>query len=215
MPLWSYKNIDMAMQLIHQAVFDSHQLLVDGVEQYAVAHRVNDLRAFQKAVYRAMDLQYSKFHKMDLFCRQGFLACEALMREVESPTKGDSVGLFLVNRYSSIDTDERFYESYANGGLASPSLFVYTLPNILIGELAIRHRITGEHAFFIQSDFGAEFIYLYIQALFASGSIRQAIIGTCSMTDWYTKAKMGWLDSNIDETIEPFDFKAYNDWMNT
>ena len=41
----------------------------------------------------------------------------------------------------------------------SPAIFVYTLPNILIGEICIRNGFKGEGVFFIQEKFDKEFIF--------------------------------------------------------
>ena len=203
----------MDLYLQHKVVFDEDGLSVNDVRQFPGRVGKQPLKSYQKTIYQSLGIQYSKFHKMDLFCRQGFLAAEALLRAVGEAENGHKVGIFLVNQFSSIDTDTRFLQSYGDDNLASPSLFVYTLPNILIGELAIRHRITGEHAFFIQEDFGPEFIYLYIQSLFESGVLRQAIIGTCEMTDWTASAKMGWLNAKEGPSIKLFDQGAFEDWM--
>jgi hypothetical protein len=56
-----------------------------------------------------------------------------------------------MNSSSSLDTDLLYNQTIKDKSnyFPSPSLFVYTLPNILIGEICIRHGIKGENAFFI------------------------------------------------------------------
>jgi hypothetical protein len=56
-----------------------------------------------------------------------------------------------MNSSSSLDTDLSYNQTIKDKSnyFPSPSVFVYTLPNILIGELCIRHGIKGENAFFI------------------------------------------------------------------
>lgn len=73
------------------------------------------------------------------------------------------IGVVLSNAMSSLETDIAFYKS--TSGVASPSLFVYTLPNIVLGEICIRHRLKGENAFFIFEKFDSGFMHNYIDAL--------------------------------------------------
>jgi hypothetical protein len=63
---------------------------------------------------------------------------------------------------------------------ASPSLFVYTLPNIVIGEICIRNHFKGEQAFYIQQEFDAEFIVQQVNYLLDK-NIQQACI--CGWVD--------------------------------
>jgi len=158
---------------------------------------VKDLRK----VYDARRDKYSKFHKMDPFCKLGYLAGEFLFDKIQETIPGHRIGMFLTNSFSSIHTDIAFYNSYSadEQSIASPSLFVYTLPNILLGELAIRHKITGEHAFFLREQFGSDFIYLYVKCLFDRDLIDAAIVGGVEVTPATFHAKMAWISR--DETI--------------
>ena len=55
-------------------------------------------------------------------------------------------------------------------------MFVYTLPNITIGELAIKHKITGENAFFVSEQFDADLLVNYTETLMQS-TTEAAIVG--------------------------------------
>ena len=80
--------------------------------------------------------------------------------------------------HSSLQTDENYQATTLDeNGSPSPSLFVYTLPNIVIGELCIRHKIKGEHAFFVAEVFNATFICQYVNDLMATGKIETCAIG--------------------------------------
>jgi hypothetical protein len=172
------------------------------------------LRDYLRSMYHHLELKYSKFYKMDDFCKLGFLAVEWLLKEVNERPSKDRIGLFLLNQYSSIESDISFYNTYSVDidSIASPSLFVYTLPNILIGEISIRHQITGEHAFFLQQDFELEFIYLYVKTLFDTGVLDAAIIGRCEVTSWEFFAKMSWFSKHELRTI--CNAKQFNEWIN-
>ena len=61
--------------------------------------------------------------------------------------------------------------------IPSPSSFVYTLPNIVIGEICIRHGIKGEGCFFIQEEFDREFIFEYVSDLLKKQKTSMSIAG--------------------------------------
>ena len=104
---------------------------------------------FLLQAYAALAPAYTKFYKMDALGKLGFLAAEVVLKDVELLTtrSPEAIAVVLSNAHASLDTDVRYWES--TGSNASPALFVYTLPNIVTGEICIRHGIKGENAFFI------------------------------------------------------------------
>lgn len=132
---------------------------------------------FLLAVYKEFDVKYPKFYKMDNLSKLGWLATELLLKDnftADSYTP-DNIGVVLANSSASLDTDIKYYETAKS--IASPSLFVYTLPNIVIGEICIRHQIKGENAFFIFEDFDAEFLEQYVSNLFLNSILQCCICG--------------------------------------
>lgn len=108
---------------------------------------------------------YPRFYKMDKLSKAGFIAAEILLREHPlSQYESDQIGLVLANKNASLDTDRRFIQSV--GAVPSPALFVYTLPNIVAGEISIRHKIKGENAFFVADVFDPRLIAGYVSDLF-------------------------------------------------
>lgn len=136
---------------------------------------------FLVAAYRHFNLQYPKFFKMDNLSKLGWLACEVLLQAGfdKQKYKPADVGIVLSNRNASLDTDTRYYETTKS--IASPAVFVYTLPNIVIGEISIRHGFKGENAFFITDDFDAAFTEQYINNLVDNDMIRCCICGWAEM----------------------------------
>ena len=129
------------------------------------------------AAYRHFDLQYPKFFKMDNISKLGWLANEILLQgsfDKEKYNAGD-VGIVLSNANSSLDTDIKYYETTKS--MASPAQFVYTLPNIVIGEISIRHHLKGENAFFISDGFDAAFIQQYVSNLINNNILQCCICG--------------------------------------
>jgi hypothetical protein len=120
---------------------------------------------------------------MDPLCKLGFLGSDILLKNNTLTDKYDpySIGVVLGNSHSSLDTDLRHLESLKTG-VASPAVFVYSLPNIVIGEICIRNRIKGENTFFVSADFDIPGQVDYIRLLFEKG-----IVDAC-LGGWVEKA---------------------------
>jgi hypothetical protein len=113
--------------------------------------------AFIKALYKKEAISYPKFYKMDNLSKLGFLGAEMLLKDTAffDRYRKEEIGIVIMNSSSSLDTDLAYNETIKDKSsyFPSPSIFVYTLPNILIGEICIRHKIKGENAFFISDQF--------------------------------------------------------------
>src|SRR5690349_3026226 len=84
----------------------------------------------------------SRFGRMDLSSQLALLAVEKLGVQFES-LRRERIAICLVARTSSLTTDAEYWQGRDNAGGPSPTLFTYTLPSAAIGEIAIRHRLTG------------------------------------------------------------------------
>jgi len=136
--------------------------------------------AFMKNAYKNFQVNYPKFFKMDNLSKLGFLAAEILINKSNVlPLNSEETGIVIANSSSSLDTDNAFNDTIKNSEnyFPSPAVFVYTLPNIMIGEICIRHKITGENILFISEKFDPELIYYYVSDLFESGKIQHCITG--------------------------------------
>ncbi len=126
--------------------------------------------------YKHLGIAYPKFYKMDTLSKYGFIAAEYLMKGKKTGQHSPyRQGIILQNHSSSLDTDRKYQESIAD--IASPALFVYTLPNIVMGELAIRHTLKGENTFFVADAFNANELSSYVQILTSTEILSQVIIG--------------------------------------
>lgn len=141
------------------------------------------LNNFLLSIYRHFEIKYPKFYKMDSLSKLGWLATEILLKDSSLRSKYDpgSIGVVLSNASSSLDTDIKYYESVKE--IPSPSLFVYTLPNIVIGEICIRHNFKGENAFFIFDEFNAGFIENYVSNLINNNILQSCICGWVELLD--------------------------------
>lgn len=117
------------------------------------------------SLYRQMIGNYPKFYKMDGLSRLGFVTSEILLnaekgdtdverREEEGERLLEERAIIFFNHSSSIASDRSYKESIndKDNYFPSPSIFVYTLPNIVTGEIAIRNHFHGETSFFILPD---------------------------------------------------------------
>ena len=141
------------------------------------ANKGTAAQPFLVSVYEHFAFNYPRFYKMDNLCKLGWLAAEILLDQSFDKTIYDpgDVGLLIANRSSSLDTDIRYFETVKT--MASPALFVYTLPNIVLGEICIRHHFKGENDFFIFDQFEAGFMHQYTAHLFATGALQAGICG--------------------------------------
>lgn len=130
---------------------------------------------FQK-IYQHFDWQYPKFFKMDNLSRLGWAAAELLVEGSTVKTyQPEEVAVVLSNSNSSLDTDYKYTET--TWDIPSPSVFVYTLPNIVTGEICIRHHFKGENAFFLSESFDPELLTKYVSNLLETKIARVCITG--------------------------------------
>jgi hypothetical protein len=136
-----------------------------------------DLPAFLLSVYQHFVFSYPKFYKMDNLSKLGWLTAEILLKDTfnHNNYQPEETGIILANASSSLDDDIKYWDSVKD--VASPSLFVYTLPNIVIGEISIRNHFKGEHAFFIQEKFDTEFITQQVNYLLDKNILEACICG--------------------------------------
>lgn len=136
---------------------------------------------FLKSVYKHYQLSYPKFYKMDRLSKLGFLASELLLKanKISTNYKPEDIAIIVANSASSldIDTEHQLTISDKNNYFPSPALFVYTLPNILIGEIAIRNNFKGENCFFISDAFDSRFMSTYINSILNSNKAQCCVAG--------------------------------------
>jgi hypothetical protein len=112
-------------------------------------------QGFLSAVYERLGMEYRKFYKMDVLSKLGFLASELVLNGIEREQPQKDTGIVFFNRSASLETDRRYRQTICDKDnfYPSPSEFVYTLPNIVAGEISIRNRIYGETTFYITPHF--------------------------------------------------------------
>lgn len=166
-----------------------------------------ELPVFLRSLYDRYNGQYPKFHKMDLLSKLGWAATEILLQDMPMENyQPEETGVILANKSSSLDTDERYFETVRE--IASPALFVYTLPNIVIGEISIRHGFKGENAFFVTDGFDVELVTGYVQQLFSTGAVNACICGWVEQYHERYEAALFLVERNSRGTALPFDVES-------
>jgi len=136
-----------------------------------------DLDTFLDKALTSLSISYPKFYKMDRLSKLGFLAAEILLKnaKLQEVYKPSEIALVLANAHASLDTDFRYFDSMKT--MASPALFVYTLTNIVAGEICIRHGIKGENAFFVTPEFDAVQLHSYVESVLIRQKTNACIAG--------------------------------------
>ncbi|MDR1747065.1 MAG: hypothetical protein LBR49_07330 [Tannerella sp.] len=151
----------------------------DGEDIFAFSEKPGHVENLLLALYEKLDPDYRKFFKMDTLSKAGFLAAEMLFGDCDREQPKEDTGVILFNSASSLIADNAYYETIRDqeNYFPSPAIFVYTLPNIVTGEIAIRHKIHGETSFYVLPRFQAENMVEIIQnSIFAAG-MKQALVG--------------------------------------
>ena len=79
----------------------------------------------------------------------------------------------------------------------SPSLFVYTLPNIITGEIAIRNKFEGETSAYVLERFEPETFVSLVEQAFQDAVTESAVCG--------------WVDVCADDDFTAFAFLVERD----
>ncbi len=89
-----------------------------------------------------------RFGRMDLTSQLALLAVEPFAAHFDSVPR-ERTAICLAARAGSLSTDVEYWKGRDAAGGPSPTLFTYTLPSAAIGEIAIRHRLTGPGLCFV------------------------------------------------------------------
>ncbi len=148
----------------HYCKIKNNQVTFDGKLVFEYKNEENDVRSFFKAIYKYLNLSYRKFYKMDSLSKLSFLASEFIL---DKNDQDKNISIVFSNNASSLDTDRLYQQAIDDMDkyYPSPAIFVYTLPNIGIGEISIKHHLQSENAFFVFNEYKASFHHNYEQLL--------------------------------------------------
>ena len=152
-----------------------------------------DINDFLKSAYTFLELNYLKFFKMDNYSKLACIAAELIFQYLDkNEYKESDIALVFANKSASLDTDMSYFETISD--IASPAKFVYTLPNIMMGEICIRHKLKGENAFFVFDSFDGDFLLTHAKELIQNDYCKSCLIGWVEIEDnqyegalWYVE----------------------------
>lgn len=156
---------------------------------------ISGFAAFIRKAYKQSGENNMKFYKMDDLCKLGYVAaCYLLQGKSFHPEK---TGLILANSASSLNTDLRHQQVIDRDGdeAASPAVFVYTLPNVVAGEICIRHKIQGESTFFIEETYDAGKLEQYARIVLQKNNLHACIMGWCDLLGETYRAEFKLIES--------------------
>lgn len=166
-----------------------------------------DFSAFIKNAYKFLKTEYPKFFKMDNLSKLAFLAADVLLKNENLNEEENNIALIFSNKASSLDTDRKHQAAIENDAeyFPSPAVFVYTLPNICLGEISIKHKLYSENSFFIFDRFNAEHLQLYANSLLQSEKAEKVLCGWIEFDEnnyeafLYLIEKEGEIEHKIEE----------------
>lgn len=136
-----------------------------------------DFGTFIREAFKSRGENNMKFYKMDDLCKLGYVAVAWLLDGIEFGE--EECGMVLSGKYGCLDTDMKHQQIIDKEGDAasSPAVFVYTLPNVVAGEISIRHHIKGENAWFWSDDRTMSDLKHYASLMAGASDLRYCIIG--------------------------------------
>lgn len=148
-------------------------------------------------LYRTHIGDWPKFFKMDTLSKAGFVATELLLRKIgerrcESDEFIQNRAIVLFGSTASLCADRNYQETIQDKDnyFPSPALFVYTLPNIVTGEIAIRNHWRGETSFYVLEGPDAAQMAFHLSCAFQDG-VTDSILA-------------GWVDSRMNDDFQVF-----------
>jgi hypothetical protein len=155
-------------------------------------------------LYRALGCNYPKFFKMDSLCKWAWLGAEALLQGESGKALYEAldkrnIGVVIATRDGCLEVDHRYQETMQS--IASPALFVYTLPNIMLGEICIRHGFTGEQLCEVQDSFDAEELLFWVRDLMERRGTTHCLFGWADAVGENHDVSLFWMDAKALQTV--------------
>ncbi|KZE81336.1 hypothetical protein SAMN04488018_102352 [Myroides marinus] len=150
---------------------------VSRLDQVVFEGEKGDFAAFAKAYYKANEIDYPKFFKMDALSKLAFIGSECLLMDEEFEKPSSDIALLFSNASSSLDTDLKHCESIVEkeSFYPSPAVFVYTLANICLAEVSIKHKLQSENTFFVSPRFDIDLMYAQASYILETNRAKQVL----------------------------------------
>jgi len=141
-------------------------------------------------LYRDLQPDYPKFFKMDVVSKLGFLLTEMLVAgEAGRFQPRQDRAVLVFSRQGCLANDTHYAATMAD--FPSPALFVYTLPNIVSGEIAIRNKYAGETSAYVLESYNKDTMWELVRQAFQDRITQSAIVAWIDCptdTQWTAEA---------------------------
>lgn len=182
----------MDLSIASSVYINNHSCNKDGkallsTEEYKKVYSADDF-------YKCLKYNYMKFFKMDLLCKWAWLGAEVLLsnNSLAKNVNKNNVAVILMTHHGCIDVDKKYLRTTET--IPSPALFVYTLPNIMLGEICIRHRFKGEQASLVSSGLNVEELYYYANDLLQNRGMDACLVGWVDAYNDNKEVVMCWVE---------------------
>lgn len=169
------KVATLTLNVLHKVSITPQSVLVDG-RQLPI---VGSDRSLLTEIYKDYVGDYPKFYKMDALSKLVFIATELLIGRDEAAGDAEPCSIVLFNSSSSIVADRKHNATIKDVAnfYPSPSIFLYTLPNIALGEVAIKHNCTGETSLYIIDRKDERTMREVVESIMSQSDIKRLITG--------------------------------------
>lgn len=146
--------------------------------------------------YRKLEMSYPKFFKMDMLCKWAIIGAELLLKTNEQYRYEGmdkmKIAVVMMTGNGCIDVDKKYLASAKT--VASPALFVYTLPNIMLGEICIKHGFKGEQLCMMSETPDAEELFFWVNDLLLHKDMDACLCGWIDVTEAGHEMHFFWVD---------------------
>jgi hypothetical protein len=196
---------DNALYIWHYLQWQQHKIARDGQLLMTTGETESD--RIPEAIYRQAGIAYPKFFKMDPLSRVAFLAAELLLPAAIKAPK-HKIATVISTSSGCLEVDKKFDESRKT--LASPALFVYTLPNIMLGEIDIRHGFKGEQMCTVSDKADIAWLSFYVSDLLQHRGTEACLCGHVEAAAGNISATVCWVSQSPPEAGTAVPFTTHN-----
>lgn len=130
-----------------------------------------------------------KFYKMDIFSRLTYVATTLVSRDSISKYDPTRVAMVIFTLNGSVLADRKHLSTFSNPDefYPSPAVFINTLPNVVLGEIAARSNIKGETTLVILPERNENTISTIVDSVLSRTNPQALICGwvDCEAEDRY------------------------------
>jgi hypothetical protein len=130
-------------------------------------------------LYRSLQFSYPKFFKMDMLCKWAWLGAECVLgsegKFLYEGMDRNKVAVVIFTSSGCLEADRKYQQSIKT--IPSPALFVYTLSNIMLGEICIRHGFKGEQLCMVSEAFDPAEMYFWVSDLLNNRGMDACLCG--------------------------------------